>query len=237
MIRRSFALVLQCRPCLNGSILSSGLPIVLKLNRAQLTYAVLFARATRDRIFRFISPYSSECRNENRRNHLTVPNALTLMRIMSAPVTSYYILSGRMLEALCLLVFAGLTDFFDGYIARKFASQKSWLGSVIDPLGDKLLVSAVIISMSYVNLFPIELTALFITRDICIIIGACSLLYLSIPAPRHPRSLLKNDVKLLNMESCFVSKVNTCFQLASIAFAMTSEVFGIPTSLYLKTIW
>ncbi len=71
---------------------------------------------------------------------LTIPNLLTSLRIASIPFINYYFFNGRHDIACGLFVMASLTDFLDGYIARNFPNQLSHLGSILDPLADKLLI-------------------------------------------------------------------------------------------------
>ena len=68
---------------------------------------------------------------------LTIPNLLSLIRIILIPVFGVLFYRGEMLWAVIILVLSGLTDLFDGKIARKF-NQVSALGKVLDPVADKL---------------------------------------------------------------------------------------------------
>lgn len=71
---------------------------------------------------------------------LTIPNALTSLRILSIPFINYYIFAGQHEVACGLFVASALTDALDGYIARNVPNQLSHLGSILDPLADKLLI-------------------------------------------------------------------------------------------------
>ena len=71
---------------------------------------------------------------------LTVPNLLTSLRIASIPFINYYFLNDRHDIACGLFIMASFTDFLDGFIARNFPNQLSHLGSILDPLADKLLI-------------------------------------------------------------------------------------------------
>lgn len=68
---------------------------------------------------------------------LTVPNLLSLIRIILIPVFGVLFYQGYVMWAVIVLAVSGLTDFFDGKIARKF-NQISELGKVLDPVADKL---------------------------------------------------------------------------------------------------
>ena len=70
---------------------------------------------------------------------LTLPNFLTLLRIIAVPVFLILLTNHRYGAALCLFVAAGITDTVDGVIAR-LTDSKSDLGATLDPLADKLLL-------------------------------------------------------------------------------------------------
>jgi cardiolipin synthase len=78
---------------------------------------------------------------------VSLPNLLTYARIVAVPavVASFYIPgdAGR-LTAFAIFVIAGITDFFDGYLARAWG-QQSALGRMLDPIADKLLVAAALL--------------------------------------------------------------------------------------------
>jgi len=81
---------------------------------------------------------------------LTIPNLLSLIRIILIPVFGVLFYQGNVLLAVVVLVISGLTDFFDGKIARKF-NQVSELGKVLDPVADKLtqITIAIILFLTF----------------------------------------------------------------------------------------
>lgn len=81
---------------------------------------------------------------------LTIPNLLSLIRIILIPVFGVLFYQGEVLWAVVVLVLSGLTDFFDGKIARKF-NQVSELGKVLDPVADKLtqMTIAIILFLTF----------------------------------------------------------------------------------------
>lgn len=68
---------------------------------------------------------------------LTVPNLLSVIRIILVPFFAYFYMNGKVAVAVVILVLSGLSDFFDGKIARKF-NQISELGKLLDPVADKI---------------------------------------------------------------------------------------------------
>ncbi|GAV00664.1 hypothetical protein RvY_11482-2 [Ramazzottius varieornatus] len=91
-------------------------------------------------------------------NIFTIPNLLCVVRIGLTPYIGYLILHQDFRLACGVAFFAGLTDLADGYIARKFPSQRSNAGSFLDPLADKLLVTTVVITLTMVHLIPGKLS-------------------------------------------------------------------------------
>ena len=106
---------------------------------------------------------------------LTIATLLTCLRIALTFPFLYLIGLGRFDFALVVFFFAGVTDFLDGYIARKL-NQQSRLGQMLDPLADKFLIASAFVVMALPHSgfpsIPIWLAVLVIGRDILILIGA-----------------------------------------------------------------
>lgn len=105
----------------------------------------------------------------------TVANLLTIVRILLMVPFLYLVGNGRYGTALAIFFLASLTDFADGYVARKF-KQHSRLGRFLDPLADKLLTTAAFVVMaiprSDFGSIPIWLALAVVGRDFVIVIGA-----------------------------------------------------------------
>ena len=103
---------------------------------------------------------------------VTLPNVLTLMRILAVPFFAIAVWYGHMADACMLFVGAGLTDVLDGYLARRF-NQKSELGALLDPAADKLLITTALILLAFPKScllvrIPPWVTILAISRDVVI---------------------------------------------------------------------
>jgi cardiolipin synthase len=105
---------------------------------------------------------------------LTPANQLTLLRMFLIPAFVVLVIERELGWALVVFAIAGITDALDGLIARR-SGQKTTLGAWLDPMADKLmLVSAFVVltlpGLGLANRLPIWLTALIISRDVCIVI-------------------------------------------------------------------
>jgi cardiolipin synthase len=105
---------------------------------------------------------------------LTIANQITLLRMLLIPAFIVMIVEGELGWALSVFAVAGVTDALDGVIARNWG-RKTTLGAWLDPMADKLmLVSAFVVltlpNLGLANKLPLWLTALVISRDVCIVI-------------------------------------------------------------------
>lgn len=99
-----------------------------------------------------------------------LPNKLTLARIAAIPVlVALYPFNVTFLNVFCAIVFgaAAATDFFDGYLARKHGTTSS-LGATLDPIADKLLVTAALILLTNAARLPAFMVAFLLCRDIAV---------------------------------------------------------------------
>lgn len=111
-----------------------------------------------------------------RRDILTVPNLLSLARIVLTPVFVLMMVQHRPWPAFIVFLVAGATDALDGFTARAL-KLKSTLGLWLDPIGDKVLLTAAFVvltlpALARPNALPLWLTVLCIGRDVAIGVGA-----------------------------------------------------------------
>lgn len=116
---------------------------------------------------------------------LTIPNLITLVRILLTPLFIIFLIQGRHRQALIIFVLAGVSDLADGLIARWW-QQKSRLGSYLDPLADKLLMSASFVTLSIAHAIPSWLTVVVLSRDIILGLGALILKLADYPLVIRP---------------------------------------------------
>lgn len=143
------------------------------------------------------------------------------------PVVGYFVIQHDFPVAFGLFVLAGLTDMLDGLIARNVPGQKSLFGSVLDPVSDKLLVSVMFITLSYVALIPWQLTAVVLMRDLCLIVGGFYKRYRNLEPPYSFKRFFDPEVSSMQVVPTRMSKVNTFLQLSLIASSLSISVFNL----------
>lgn len=99
-----------------------------------------------------------------------VPNLICVFRLMLAPVIVADLARGRYGQALLLLAVAALSDWLDGYLAKRWGLD-SYLGSVLDPMADKILIASVYVTLAVLSHVPVWLAAVVIVRDLVIVVG------------------------------------------------------------------
>jgi cardiolipin synthase len=98
---------------------------------------------------------------------LTVPNAISVGRLLLVPFFAVLVAQGRDLEAFAVLVLAGLSDWADGLIARRF-NQTSALGRALDPAADRLFIAAALIGLALRDVVPWWFVAVIGLREVAI---------------------------------------------------------------------
>ena len=104
---------------------------------------------------------------------LTLPNVLTLLRLIAIPVVLLLLFAGRDVLAVMVFVLAAITDFLDGVIARRW-SGASYLGAVLDPVADRLMLSSVAVVLAIRGLLPFPIVAILVGRDVIALVGSLS---------------------------------------------------------------
>jgi cardiolipin synthase len=128
---------------------------------------------------------------------LSIPNFITIGRILLVPVVVWAIGSGQMLVAFVLFVVAGVSDGVDGFLAKRFG-MASELGAFLDPIADKALLVSIYIALGVAEALPRWLVILVVSRDILIVGGVMLSWVVDKPISVKPH---------------FVSKLNTAAQI------------------------
>jgi cardiolipin synthase len=100
-----------------------------------------------------------------------LPNLVTILRMLLVVPLCWLIHDGRYEGALVIAAVAGFSDAVDGFLAKHYGWQ-TWLGGILDPLADKLLLTAAFLWLAFAGDVPAWLAALVIGRDLVIVGGA-----------------------------------------------------------------
>ncbi|PIA15451.1 CDP-diacylglycerol--glycerol-3-phosphate 3-phosphatidyltransferase [Coemansia reversa NRRL 1564] len=158
---------------------------------------------------------------------LTIPNALTMARIVLSPYIGYLIVQGDCGLALAGCVIFGLTDALDGYIARKY-NMSSFVGSIIDPAADKMLMTVLTLALAYNGLLPTVLAAVIVGRDVALSFAAFFIRWATLPPPKSLKRYFDLSIPSVEVRPTLISKWNTALQLLLMGSTLSSPVFGIP---------
>jgi cardiolipin synthase (CMP-forming) len=146
---------------------------------------------------------------------LSIPNLITLGRIILVPIVVWAITSGEMLAAFSLFLVAGISDAVDGFLAKRF-HMASDLGAYLDPLADKALIMSIYVALGIAGALPISLVILVVSRDIMIISGFMLAWLVDKPMPVRPLP---------------VSKANTVAQIFLATLVLAEQSFGFDAAL------
>jgi cardiolipin synthase len=128
---------------------------------------------------------------------LSIPNLITLARIILVPVVVWLIASGQLRLSFLLFLAAAISDAVDGFLAKRFG-WKTELGAYLDPLADKVLIVSIYVTLGITGVIPLWIVILVVSRDF-MIVGAIILSW-----------LMDRPVKI---RPHVVSKVNTGVQI------------------------
>ncbi|MGL4290923.1 MAG: CDP-alcohol phosphatidyltransferase family protein [Phreatobacter sp.] len=142
---------------------------------------------------------------------MSIPNLLTILRILLVPVVVWAISQGQMGVALGIFVFAGVTDAVDGYIAKRF-NQQTELGAYLDPVADKTLIVSIYVSLAIFGFIPPWVVILVVSRDFMIVGGVLLSTLLDKP---------------LAIQPLLVSKANTVAQIVFAALVLAAQGLGL----------
>ncbi|CAN5649243.1 hypothetical protein BH24ACI2_BH24ACI2_15310 [soil metagenome] len=160
---------------------------------------------------------------------VTVPNLLTFLRMALIPVFATLLFYGYSNWALLVFIVAGISDGIDGFVARRF-NQESELGTILDPIADKLLMTTAFIILTLPNIFPptrhlpvpFWVTAAVIGRDVLIIAVAGAIFLLT---------------EFRGFKPSWLGKLSTLVQVFAVGLILLAAVFPQLRSFYLPTVY
>ena len=153
-------------------------------------------------------------------NVWTIPNVLTMIRLILVPVFVVLFLKGHKMASLGVFVAASLTDMLDGFLARKL-NQITDFGKLFDPLADKLMVLSAMVCQGVVGVFPWSAIIIVACKELFMVIGGLL--------------MLKNDVVVY---SNYVGKAaQVCFILSLVLAFFHDELAAWGVQLDIILLW
>jgi cardiolipin synthase len=141
-----------------------------------------------------------------------IPNLITVIRILLVVPTALALVHQQLMTTLMLFALAAASDVVDGFLARYFKWQ-SVLGSILDPIADKLLLATMFITLAVLKMVPLWLMSASLLRDVIIVSGAAAYRFFIGPVSAQPSR---------------VSKFNTLCQGAFVLVVVASAAFDWP---------
>jgi cardiolipin synthase (CMP-forming) len=143
---------------------------------------------------------------------VTIPNVITLSRILITPLFIIFLIQGNYRRALILFLLAGVSDLADGLIARTW-QQKSRLGSYLDPLADKLLMATSFVTLSIYHQIPSWLTVIVLSRDVTMALGVL---------------LFRLADYHVTIRPTLLGKWTTTWQIATVLIVIIGKIWPVP---------
>lgn len=141
-----------------------------------------------------------------------IPNLITVIRILLVVPTAIALVHQQLMTTLMLFAVAAASDVIDGFLARYFKWQ-STLGSILDPIADKLLLATMFITLAVLKMVPLWLMSASLLRDVVIVSGAAAYRFFIGPVSAQPSR---------------VSKFNTLCQGAFVLVVVAIAAFDWP---------
>ena len=157
---------------------------------------------------------------------MTVPNLITILRLVIIPFFLMAMVYGHYRVGVWLFIGSGVSDALDGAIARVF-DQRSKLGAFLDPMADKLMMTTVYITLALPNIglpypLPVWLPILTICRDVVIVLLAL-LLHLQVGITKFPPT--------------WAGKCTTFFQIVFASAALVQNAYWLPELFVDALLW
>lgn len=146
------------------------------------------------------------------------PNLLTFLRLCMAPFLVLAVLDRHFEAAFTLFVIAGLTDAFDGLLAR-LLHQTTLLGQYLDPVVDKLMLSTLFLVLHHLGLISLRVTVLVFARDLGILVVA---------------AILYATTSIRSFVPSIFGKANTVAQILAVAAVILAQFEAVPWVFFIR---
>ena len=140
---------------------------------------------------------------------MSIPNLITLGRVILVPVVFWLLVSGQPKPAFLAFLVAGISDAVDGFLAKRY-NWETELGAYLDPIADKLLIVCIFIALGVAGNLPSWIVITVVSRDVLIVIAIVLSWLLGHPTPMRPIA---------------VSKANTVAQIVLAATVLADKAF------------
>lgn len=140
-----------------------------------------------------------------------LPNLISVLRIVLVVPVTLLLWQEHFTEALYLFAIAGFSDALDGYLAKRYG-WTSWLGGLLDPLADKMLLVACYFTLGWQGLLPVWLVVAVLARDVIIVAGATAYHFF---------------VARLEADPTLLSKINTLAQIVLVLAVVFNQAISI----------
>ena len=134
---------------------------------------------------------------------LTIPNILTVLRIILVPVTLILICKDLMLWALLTFLVACGTDMIDGHIARKY-NMISKIGIWLDPLADKLMALGVVVTFAFCKIIPFWVLFTLLGKELIMLIGGVIIMHNGFSTPSNKYGKIAAFIMNASVAACFI---------------------------------
>ena len=150
-----------------------------------------------------------------------IPNLISVLRLLLVPWFAMLLLERQFDLALILFIVMGVSDAFDGFLAR-YLKATSALGAGLDPLADKVMLISAFVMLGHLELLPLWLVTLVVGRDV-LVAGGALLKYLLHPGRKT--AVLK------------VGKINTFVQIVTVFSFMANQLIPLPPLMLDALLW
>jgi len=158
---------------------------------------------------------------------LSIPNLITLGRILLVPVVVWAITAGEMRVAFVLFLTAGISDAVDGFLAKRFGMATE-LGAYLDPLADKAMLVSIYVALGITDALPRWLVILVVSRDIMIVSAVILSWLVDKPVPLKPLPVSKlNTVAQISLACVVMAALGFDFDATMAVVALTALVTAL----------
>lgn len=174
---------------------------------------------------------------------VNLANILTGVRFFGTPVLIYLYLSHRYFLAFWIMLFLGITDWFDGFFARKFNAE-SLFGKIFDPIADKTLMIGMFATLGYLSAMPLAFIILCLARDVLIALGGFAMM--SSPYRENLSPTKASKINTFLQILCILTvtyrlhaaSVSSLFLFSETVLIVLTSLFTIASGMqYAKTFW